>query len=265
MDGSFQFEDVPPGDYVIEVNCRGHESGRLELSNWSTGDLRAIVVQLGPAIGQDEPPLGSNSTATVEELKVPPKAMKALAKAQDKSRQQDYASAIGHLKKALDLYPAHPGAWNNLGVAYLKMGRDSEAEGAFKNALSKDPRCIQAMRNLGLLYFANNKNREAIEPLKASLENDAADYRAQTYLAVALYREGRYADSEAWLLKALDVNPHFSDAVYQLALAQFRLKDYQGAAESVDRYLAAAPGGEYAEKAKQLKTALDGQATGSAE
>jgi tetratricopeptide (TPR) repeat protein len=265
MDGTFQFEDVPAGDYVIEASCQGYESGRLELTNWSSSDMRPIVVTLGRPIAHDEPPVGPDTTTTVEELRVPSKAMKELSKAQNKSRQQDFEGAIGHLKKALEVYPAHAGAWNNLGVAYMKTGRDPEAESAFKTALSNDAHCLQALRNLGLLYFSQDKNREAIEPLRASLEKDAVDYRAQTYLAVALYREGRYSDSEAWLLKALDVNPDFTDAVYQLALVQFKLKDYQGASGSVDRYLASAPGGEYAERLKQLKVLLDKQVTGSGE
>lgn len=37
MDGSFSFDNVPPGDYVVEVNCPGYEPGSLELQSWSPG------------------------------------------------------------------------------------------------------------------------------------------------------------------------------------------------------------------------------------
>lgn len=264
IDGSFEFDNLPAGDYVIEVIYPGYEVGRLEI-RWSPAEVRRVTVPLGRPTNQDRLPIGKDPTTTVTDLKVPSKALKEIGKAQERSRQSDYEGAIKHLRKALGIYSVHSGAWNNLGAAYLKVGRDVEAEAAFKNALANDPRCVQALRNLGLLYFVQGKNNEAIGPLKASLENDSTDYRAHTYLAVALYRAGRYSESAIWLYKALDAKPDFTDAVYQMAVVQFKLGDFQAAAQAADRYLALSPQGEYAEKARQLRTFVGGQTSEPAE
>ena len=265
VDGSFSFEDVPPGDYVIQVDCPGYEPGSLELQNWSAGELRQIVVPLGRPINRDNLPVGPDATTTVKELKVPPKAIREMSEAQAKSKRQDYDGAIAHLKKAVQIYPNLADAWNNLGVAYVRVGRDADAESAFKRAISSDPTCPQALMNLGLLYIGQERNREAIEPLEAFLKGNSTEYRLQTYLAVALYEEGKYREAETWLQRALSAKPDFTDALFQLAVVQFRLEDYQGAAESADRFLASAPNDANAGQARQLKAAADSHATKSAE
>lgn len=180
-----------------------------------------------------------------------------MSEAQTRSKRQDYDGAIKHLQKALEICSTLADAWNNLGVAYVRTGREADAENAFKKAISSDASCAQALKNLGLLYLAQEKNRDAIEPLKSFLQGNSTDYRTQTYLAVALYREGKCAESETWLQKALAAKPDFTDALFQLALAQFKLKDYEGAAEAADRYLAFAPNDAYSDRARRLKAAAD--------
>ena len=63
----------------------------------------------------------------------------------------------------LRIDPGHIKAYNNLGVAYVGIGRKEEAEGLFKKAITMDPNHEMAYGNLAILYFGQQKYDMAVE------------------------------------------------------------------------------------------------------
>jgi tetratricopeptide (TPR) repeat protein len=63
----------------------------------------------------------------------------------ESDRPQD---GIPHLETAVHLHPEHAYAWNNLGIAYGKLGRLVDAKHAFDQAIRLDPNLTQAQDNM---------------------------------------------------------------------------------------------------------------------
>jgi tetratricopeptide (TPR) repeat protein len=60
-------------------------------------------------------------------------------------------------------------------------------------------------------------------------------------LAITLGREGRYPESIAAYQKVVEINPEFTEALYQKAYCMRMMEDWDGAALVYDEYLTAAP------------------------
>lgn len=110
----------------------------------------------------------------------------ALARAYD--RKNDYARAIEHYHKTIEISPENPLAYNNLGVIYLKMGRDGLALENFQEAIALDPGAPAAYNNTGYLYFLKNDWVGALRYYEQSLTHretpEALFYSGQCYLAL---------------------------------------------------------------------------------
>lgn len=258
--GTFVFSEAPARDCVIEVRSRGFETTRTEIRGWpGTND---VVIPLGAAIEaeSDRVPDGP-ATVTVGRLKVPEKAIKLAARAQEESAKQNLTKAVDQLREAVTLCPAFVEAWNNLGVAYLRMSRQKEAESAFLKALETDQKSVPALRNLGLLYLRTNRPPDALSVLtRARAAAGEKDLYIETYLGHALYGTGRYQEAESILLGAVKIKSDFAAALYPLGLAQIRMQHYSEARETLTRFLQTGEKGNEAKVARSLLARLDGLA-----
>ncbi len=110
----------------------------------------------------------------------------ALARAYD--RKNNYARAIDHYHKTIEISPENPLAYNNLGVVYLKLKRDGLALENFQKAIALDPGAPAAYNNIGYLYFLKNDWAGALRYYEQSLTHretpEALFYLGKTYLAV---------------------------------------------------------------------------------
>ena len=85
-------------------------------------------------------------------------------------------------RKALDINATDWKAWSNLGLAYLWLGRESQAGEAFRHELAcleeiakvktDDP---QVQVELGLLYSKKKLHEEAVSHIEAALARSADD------------------------------------------------------------------------------------------
>jgi Flp pilus assembly protein TadD len=65
---------------------------------------------------------------------------------------RDWAAAVGAFRKAVELRPAFPEAWNELGYALRNQGRYDESVRAYDEALKQRPRYPEALEYLGEAY-----------------------------------------------------------------------------------------------------------------
>jgi Flp pilus assembly protein TadD len=66
-------------------------------------------------------------------------------------RTNDLQRAEESLRRALELNPHHPVAWNELGILYRRTGRFAEARRAYEQVLARHPEFHFARRNLAIL------------------------------------------------------------------------------------------------------------------
>lgn len=78
--------------------------------------------------------------------------------------QKNAGLAVLYYRLALDINPALPGVWTDMGTMYWQNGNVSLAEQAFREAIARDAGFGHAYVNLGLLLqHAKNKVAEARE------------------------------------------------------------------------------------------------------
>ncbi len=75
-----------------------------------------------------------------------------------------------HYEAALKLVPDYAEAYNNLGVALAKAGRQPEAIEHFRNALRLKPAYSEAYANLALAYVKTRQSTEAIATAEKALD-----------------------------------------------------------------------------------------------
>lgn len=81
---------------------------------------------------------------------------------------------------------------------------------------------------------------------------DAYYNRAQTILAFDNPDENELKQALKDLSKAVELDPKFIDALYYKAVVQKKLKDYEGAVETLDKALEIEPQAVYSKALKKL-------------
>jgi len=83
--------------------------------------------------------------------------------------------AIGYYRRALELNPNTPVAWNNMGTALMTQGHYLDAAAALKRAadVNPDPHDARPYENLGLVYYNAGFAEQSLQYYEMALERDA--------------------------------------------------------------------------------------------
>ena len=96
------------------------------------------------------------------------------------SAQGKLDDAIGHFRKALEIWPDQSKDHNNLGKALAQQGRSAEALQEFQNALIITPDDPDARNNIGAILLQKGRIDEAIEHLRRAVAT--FPYRADAHI-----------------------------------------------------------------------------------
>lgn len=111
-------------------------------------------------------------------------------------QQGSYGQAKDYLGRSVMLFPEHPAAWSNLGIALKRMGQDKAAEFAHERACEVSPDESTAWSNRSAMYINNATPERAEEYARKAVAIDPDDAEAHNHLGIALLEQGRY--DEAW-------------------------------------------------------------------
>lgn len=103
----------------------------------------------------------------------------------------DYARAADSFKKAIDLNPLFPEAYNNLGVIYAKQGRYDQALELYRKALGFHPRYETAFTNIGVAYFRMDCFQDAIDSFDEAIAANPEHTKAYHYKLAVLLKKGK--------------------------------------------------------------------------
>ncbi len=129
-----------------------------EHGSWSPGQNWLEIVLPKP-----KAPQAVTGWVTLNQLRQsPPKrARKEFARSQKSMSRGDFEEAVGHLEKALAIYPSYVDAHHQLGLAHLKQQEYSAASESFYRALEIDPLRADSLYCLGLALVAVERFDEA--------------------------------------------------------------------------------------------------------
>ena len=124
--------------------------------------------------------------------------------------------AIGHLRKALEIYPAYPEANNNLGYALANKGNASDAIPFYEAALKARPNYVRAHNNFGVTLAVLGRNDAALTHFNDALRIDEDDPDVHYNLANLLLQLGRRDEAATHLKASVRLRPDDAEAQEQL-------------------------------------------------
>jgi tetratricopeptide (TPR) repeat protein len=259
--GVFEVVNLNTGNYVLSVPSDGsiYETAteRIELNRLSpdTVSLNVYLVAKREATSRT----GARRTTSVKEADsaIPKKARLAYQKAVKLEKRGRTEEAVNALKLAVSLYHAYLQAYNDLGVAYMKMGLLPDATSCFERALEIDPRAFNPRLNLGITCVRAQEFSKAEARLREALAIDSSSALAHMYLGIVLFKSSELDHGEDELLRAISLGgPDVAVAHYYLGQLYARRDRIADAVSELEAYLKVKPNGDEAARVRELMDEL---------
>lgn len=140
-------------------------------------------------------------TATVKNLK-------------EKEKDSLLKRSAFYYNQALETYPEHTPAHNNLGVLYNMTGDYQKSQEHFLKASQDEKPTAQTFFNLGLSYQANGDNAKAVENLKKSIELNNKNFEPYFNLMNIYFEEGNYSEAMETNIKMFRAFPNKRKSIF---------------------------------------------------
>jgi Flp pilus assembly protein TadD len=249
--GKFRFSGLSPAQYVVTVSAPGYKSVEQHV-DLQTASSNYVMFQLAP----DNSARGSSSGSPgVTDATAPAAARKEYEKANEEMQKPNQAGlneAIGHLEKAVSIYPKFLAAQLELGTAYVDAREFDKAETALKKATEIDKKKPNAYFALGRLYELQKKYPEAEKTLQEGLKLDEKSWQGHFNLGHVYWDMGNWAKAGPHVGRALQLKPDLAEGHLLAGNILLKARQPENALTEFNEYLRLAPQGEYAEQARAL-------------
>jgi Tfp pilus assembly protein PilF len=250
--GDFEFAGLTRGGYVISVmhdDCEPLQE-RVEIVN---GDRRGVFVYLVRKASAGPQPAGS--TVSARELALPPRARAAFDKGTQRLyKKKDAQGSLAHFLRVIEISPDFYEAHYQLGVGYLRLNQQAEAESAFRKAieLSGDS-YAEPYFGLASVLCHLKKFRECEAAARRGLEILPNAWDGHYHLALSQMGMNRLDEAEKNLRLVTVMRPNFSEQYLVYANLYIRRKDYPQLLRTLDTYLDLEPEGPASENVRQMR------------
>ena len=153
----------------------------------------------------------------------------------------NYRDEITFYNHIISLNPGAPTIHRNLSKALVDAGRPAEALAASRIEVEYFPGSAMAHNTHGVALLDLNRLDEAGESFRRALELDSNHKNARQNMAETRRQQGRFVESIRWYRGVLDIDPEFAPALAGIGAAQFRLGQYEQAAQSLAQAVSLRP------------------------
>lgn len=140
--------------------------------------------------------------------------------------QGNAGAAIECYEEAIALDPMQARAHNNLGNAYLALGREEDALASFRSAIEADGTLAEARLNLGIALHRAGALEEAVDCYRAAQRQNPALAEASLNLGHALEQLGDPSGAAEAYRAAIAARPDFAEAHFNHALMLLKAGDF---------------------------------------
>jgi len=174
-------------------------------------------------------------TLHAEEPKFTPRVLaEAVAEGNRAFEAKDYATARRAYERVLSLDPQNQLGLVNLGMVEFYSGDPAKSENLLKQAVRQRLETAPAWLTLGMIYMDQNRFPEALAALSQATLHAPNNPRARNFLGVVIGRQGWIYGAEQELRRAVELDPAYADAHYNLAV--FYLQEKPPATELAKRH-----------------------------
>lgn len=232
----------------INVNCLAKKIGAASIN------LGVLICLIS---------LVSSGCASTEQKEKNDENLKARARAHTDLgavyfQQKQFEIALEEFTQATKIDPNFGLAFNGLGLVHAALGQDDIANANFKRAIEVEPNNSESHNNYGSFLCARSRYDESIKEFLAAVKNPlyATPVMAYTNAGICSMRKKDIVNAEAYLLKALQLEPLSGMAAYQLATLQFNRNDVPAAKKTLQNVMLGQPGPELLWLAIQIERAV---------
>jgi len=130
----------------------------------------------------------------------------------------DFAAARRGYEAVLKIEPGNLVALVNLGLAEFRSGNPKRSAELLNRAVSLRMDLVPAWLTLGMIHMDANQPDEALAALSQAVLRDPKNPRARNFLGVVVGRRGWTDGAQAELRRAVELDPGYADAHYNLAV-----------------------------------------------
>ncbi|HET9530240.1 MAG TPA: tetratricopeptide repeat protein [Blastocatellia bacterium] len=210
-----------------------------------TFDTRAIAanisIQLRPLKTAAQPPASTVAAPDVDS-NVSQKAREKYQAALALIKEEKYEQAVEPLKQAIAAEKKYFTAHSDLGVLYMKLGKNDLAEATLKEAIKINDQIDLPYINLALLLNRQGRYKEAADELLKYQQRFPNSSGVYAPLIEALIESQQWAEAETVLTKALESKGlDVVDLKTKLGLMQIRQGKFDAAVTTLREATAAEP------------------------
>jgi Flp pilus assembly protein TadD len=254
--GHFEVRGLNTGIYTIVVpsddRTYATTNERVEITRYSI-DTVSITVNLNP-MEERKAAKNSRHTVSVKEANtsIPKKAREAYKRSVRLTNQGQIREAIEELKRAITIYPEYVHAYNDLGVAYIRLDLIEDAIRALEKSISLDPKALNPRLNLGIANVRRQDYAKAEQPLRDALAIDETAPLVHLYLGITLWKTDRSIEAENEFSRALSLGgSEIAIAHYYLGQLYAGKDRIEEAVAELEAYIKQKPASEDAQQARQ--------------
>ena len=148
--------------------------------------------------------------------------------------RKDYAVARKAYERVLKLDGSNLMGLVNLGLVESALGNKAKADETLKKAISIRLETAPAWLALGMMYMDEDRSDAALAALSQAALYDPQNARTRNFLGVVIGRRGWIDGAQTELRRAVELDPSYTDAHYNLAV--FYLQEKAPAIELARRH-----------------------------
>jgi tetratricopeptide (TPR) repeat protein len=271
--GYYRIEDMSRSSYTLHLIVDGKTIFQLRGVSVRSGEIQEVDLDLQAELERQKKTMSKEQLKQVEDMQQERKKARSLEatfkQGMEYLKQNQYDQAVTEFEAAAEIDPKQFAVYANLGRAYAAAKQPDKGIEAYQKAITlKQGEADKAAlgpiyNNLGQLYLKQGDIEGAKKAFETAAEMSPGSAGAFYYnLGVTLYNADQLVAAIDPLRKATEIDPKRADAFYLLGVCLLSAMEYKmergevkmvlkpGTRESFKKYLALAPKGKFAQRAK---------------
>lgn len=243
--GRFRFASLQRGYYKVIVNVPGFRPVQQD------ADLQ-VVFRAYLVFELSSENSGAVALIDVIDARAPVEAREELVRGRTALGKKSYEESVGHLAKAIAVYPDFYEAHLLLGTALMDQREWKKAETTFQRAVELKPASAAGTLSLGEVYWRQKRYDEAEKTLLAGLKLDDKSWHGHFTLSRLYWDLGNIAKAGPAIGRTLQLKPDFAEAHLLAGNILLKINQRERALAEYQEYLKLEPKGEFAAQAREL-------------